>query len=65
MRVVKLTVFQLRQSVNVNIVFSSYIFDLVCTNEVFHWQATIMGPVGNFIYLNLCCHISRFDGKHS
>lgn len=48
MRVVKLTVFQLRQSVNVNIVFSSYIFDLVCTNEVFHWQATIMGPVRKF-----------------
>ena len=48
MCVVKLTVFQLRQSVNVNIVFSSYIFDLVCTNEVFHWQATIMGPVRKF-----------------
>lgn len=39
MRVVKLTVFQLRQSVNVNIVFSSYIFWL----GMYEWSISLAG----------------------
>lgn len=39
MRVVNLTVFQLRQSVNVNIVFSSYIFWL----GMYEWSISLAG----------------------